>query len=182
MHYGIAANKRQKTRDMTGETVGNWTVVGRVGVNRCGAVVWELRCQCGATGRQTTGQLRFKNSHSCGCDRWTGAGAMPGKYWKSVLQKARMRGIEMQLTPDEAWAVYQSQDGKCALTGWGISFGNEMTASLDRIRSSEPYRVGNVQWVHKNVNWMKNRFSQERFIEVCHAVALKHPKPAQETA
>jgi hypothetical protein len=42
---------------------------------------------------------------------------------------------------------------------------------LDRIDSSKGYIVGNVQWVHKHVNVMKNIFSQEMFIFICNQVS-----------
>jgi hypothetical protein len=44
------------------------------------------------------------------------------------------------------------------------------TASLDRIDSSLGYVRGNVQWLHKDVNWMKNTLDQDRFIELCKAI------------
>jgi len=43
--------------------------------------------------------------------------------------------------------------------------------SLDRIDSSKGYIKGNVQWIHKDVNIMKNKFNQEYFIEMCKLVA-----------
>lgn len=52
----------------------------------------------------------------------------------------------------------------------------EGTASLDRIDSSRGYVEGNVQWVHKDVNFMKQALSQERFVELCTLVAEKARK------
>ena len=40
-------------------------------------------------------------------------------------------------------------------------------ASLDRIDSSKGYIEGNVQWVHQNINMMKNKFDNQYFIEMC---------------
>lgn len=45
------------------------------------------------------------------------------------------------------------------------------SASLDRIDSKKSYTVDNVQWVHKDVNWMKNKFDQDYFIEMCGRIA-----------
>lgn len=53
------------------------------------------------------------------------------------------------------------------------------TASLDRIDSARPYEPGNVQWVHKTINMMKQQFSQGVFIGWCHKVAQKHPQKRQ---
>lgn len=78
------------------------------------------------------------------------------------------------------WRLFLKQERKCALTDLLLTFEKqkrgEKTASLDRIDSSKGYVNGNVQWVHKDINWMKNRFSQERFIEMCKLVAKKYGK------
>ena len=48
------------------------------------------------------------------------------------------------------------------------------TASLDRIDSNKGYTKDNVQFVHKDINWMKQDFEQNKFIEYCKKVANKH--------
>ena len=45
------------------------------------------------------------------------------------------------------------------------------TASLDRIDSSKGYVPGNIQWVHKDVNWMKGSFTQEYFVNICKKIS-----------
>ena len=45
------------------------------------------------------------------------------------------------------------------------------TASLDRIDSSKGYVIGNVQWVHKDINIMKNKFDNQYFIDMCKKIA-----------
>lgn len=84
---------------------------------------------------------------------------------------AKDRGLVWDLTEEQMYANY---DGTCNLTGWsiGISY-TDKTASLDRIDSSKGYIVGNIQWVHKMVNMTKNVYSQDKFIEMCKAVADK---------
>lgn len=57
------------------------------------------------------------------------------------------------------------------MTGWDLNLDNKkFSLSLDRIDSKIAYVKSNVQWVHKDVNWMKNKFSVDRFKEVCFAV------------
>jgi archaellum component FlaC len=43
--------------------------------------------------------------------------------------------------------------------------------SLDRIDSKLGYIEGNVQWLHKDVNYMKQEYSQEYYIDICKKVA-----------
>jgi len=85
------------------------------------------------------------------------------------------------LTIEEAWAQHEAQGGKCALTGEALVFPKNCrdytgNASLDRIDSSLPYQVGNVQWVLKDINLMKRNFDQERFVKQCLKVAAHHLK------
>ncbi len=82
--------------------------------------------------------------------------------------------------------LFEAQNGVCALSGLPITLsvstdhnGNhtDANASVDRIDSSKGYIKGNVQWVHKYVNVLKNGFSQDEFVYLCHAVARTHANP-----
>lgn len=65
-------------------------------------------------------------------------------------------------------------DGFCSLTGWEIDMSyNNDTASLDRKDSSKGYTKDNIQWVHSMVNMSKNKYDQNKFIDMCIAVANK---------
>ena len=44
------------------------------------------------------------------------------------------------------------------------------TASLDRIDSKLGYTSNNIQWVHKDLNYMKSDLDQSVFIEWCRKV------------
>lgn len=59
------------------------------------------------------------------------------------------------------------------MTGVEIGFGESITASLDRIDNKLPYQIGNLQWVHKNVNIMKRNLTHEQFVGVCRLVVKK---------
>jgi hypothetical protein len=74
------------------------------------------------------------------------------------------------------WELYLQQNKKCALTGLHIEMklkdatthrGYRQIASLDRIDSNLGYKIGNVQWVHKDVNIMKNKFDLDYFLKMC---------------
>jgi hypothetical protein len=89
---------------------------------------------------------------------------------------AETRGIEWALSLDLLWEIFLRQKRVCALSGLPIgwaSVGQNHTASIDRIDSREGYVEGNVQLVHKDVNMMKQSFSQARFLELCCAVAIR---------
>ena len=106
-----------------------------------------------------------------------------GKYhsiphtWFSMKQKGGIsRGYQWDLTIEDIWSMYEKQEGVCALSGVPIGWaekGLTATASIDRIDSSEGYILENVQLVHKDINFMKQQFDQEYFINMCKAVADK---------
>lgn len=68
------------------------------------------------------------------------------------------------------------QHRKCNLSGVELEFDKTNSASLDRIDNTKGYTLENVQWVHKDINRMKNVFSQDYFIDMCHRIAATHPK------
>jgi hypothetical protein len=93
------------------------------------------------------------------------------RLYNRFQKLARVRGIEWRLSIDE---MYESYNGKCALTGWDVSIDYyRQTASLDRIDNSKGYLPDNTQWVHTMVNMCKNKYDQEVFIAMCKAVANK---------
>ena len=106
-----------------------------------------------------------------------------GKYhsipytWFSMKQKGGLsRGYAWDLTIEYIWNMYEEQEGVCALSGIPIGWADKgltATASIDRIDNSEGYIVGNVQLLHKDVNFMKQQFDQEYFINICKQIANK---------
>ena len=104
-------------------------------------------------------------------------------YYKGVLRKsfahkykigAETRGIDFTVSFEYLADLLIKQDFECALSGISLdAMRLNNNASLDRIDSYLGYIEGNVQWVTSEVNMMKQSYSQERFIEVCKAVADK---------
>jgi len=116
---------------------------------------------------------------SCGCKRaeicgdlhWEGFEDISGWYWSNVQNNAKKRKLPFDLTKEYVWDLFLKQDKKCVLSGEPICFNSNHwkdkkngTASLDRKDSSKGYIEGNVQWVHKDVNYMKQSMSDEEFI------------------
>jgi hypothetical protein len=86
-----------------------------------------------------------------------------------LIDRSSLRSIEFSVSLEEAWELFVNQNERCALSDLPIKFGlhNHQTASLDRIDSSLGYTLGNVQWVHKHINYMKWKLSEKEFIELC---------------
>jgi hypothetical protein len=111
---------------------------------------------------------------------WRGYGKISRTTFFFIQKGAETRGLEFRVTIQELWELYESQGGLCALTKQPISFGSyrydNITASLDRINSEYGYYIGNVQWVHKDINMMKLDYGQDEFIEWCRKVADANPR------
>lgn len=118
--------------------------------------------------------------NSCQCNKtlkraynYTGFEFLSGKYFNKVKTNALKRNLEFNITIDYIWEIFCVQKEKCKLTNLPIklmpNFNKKegQTASLDRIDSSKGYIPGNVQWVHKDVNLMKNKFNEDYFINIC---------------
>ena len=91
---------------------------------------------------------------------------------------AETRGIYWDITLDDVADLMEYQGGKCALTGWSIEFPDsghpqDAPASIDRVDSKQGYVSGNIQLLTKQVNMMKQAYTQDEFISVCKAVADK---------
>lgn len=184
-----------KHAGMVGKKYGMLTVleIKTKGENRCRKYARCL-CECGREKEARCDGLKTGKYVSCGChskNRWNmvceqnpafrGKGELRAAFFSAIKKSAKRRDIECSLLLEEAWDIFQQQNGRCALTGLEIHFGriyfaNETTASLDRIDSNKGYVLGNVQWVLKDINMLKGDYNNEYFIKLCNAVAAQHPR------
>ena len=171
-----------------GKVVGKYTVIKLVGRNKYGSRVWLCRCACGAEREFLTsylsgnGKRKATQCPDCLNRELELANRvvteLPDRFWSRLVAQALRRGVGVTLTQEEAAGLFQKQGCKCALSGEPLhftrlrtNFNRYTTASLDRIDPSKPYEMGNVQWVHKEINMMKGRLSQSDFIGWCRRIA-----------
>lgn len=141
--------------------------------------VWLCRCDCGKEKEVFEQNLKSGKSQSCGClisdMYWKGFGEITLSHWTRAQKNAHKRNIEFKISIEDAWDIYLQQNRICALSGENIYFGrlalDETTASFDRIDSFKGYIEGNVQWVHKDINKLKGKMSDENFIKWCKKVS-----------
>jgi hypothetical protein len=115
---------------------------------------------------------------------WKGYGELSFSYFGTLKRGAKKRNIAFNLTIEGCWQQFLKQNRRCALTNLPIQFFSfrdvcDGTASLDRIDSAQGYSKENVQWVHKDVNFMKQDFTQEDFINYCKLVAKNFSQKEQ---
>ncbi len=68
---------------------------------------------------------------------------------------------------DYLWGLYETQEGRCALTGVPLShtYGSMLAVSVDRIDSNQGYVRGNVQLVCSSANLAKKNYTQDEMLE-----------------
>lgn len=177
-----------KQVDLTGVRFGKLVVVKRLQASRDGSVLWDCQCDCGNSVQVNTRHLNRKKHYvrSCGCNQhkrgkdhpqWQGVGDISGHWWQQRIGrefKTNRDKLEVTITIEYIWDLFNQQQGRCALSGLELKIHNSPkvnTASLDRIDSSQGYTPGNVQWVHKIINMMKGTYDQQVFVDMCTAVS-----------
>lgn len=95
-------------------------------------------------------------------------------FFNKYKLSANNRGIVYDIDLEYVAWLAEFQNYKCFYSGLDLKFNGDfkdITASIDRIDSSFGYIENNVCWVHKDINMMKQQFSEERFIELCKLVS-----------
>ncbi len=125
----------------------------------------KYKCVCTTCGKISykIAEAIRKGAISCRCH----------SYFTNVKLNARERKFEFDLDEKYAWNLLNKQKHKCALSGKKIYFESlkNKNASLDRIDSNKGYTKDNVQWLHKDINYIKMDFDQDYFIELCSMVS-----------
>jgi hypothetical protein len=163
---------------------------------------FKVRCKCGKEHIVLISSLRTGaskmcrscSSKECMSDKFKATwnpqvyGGLGNTLYSSIKNRAKHRGIEFELSKEFMWELLEKQQFKCALSGLDIHLSTKLnksrtnpeysliTASLDRINSDKDYTEDNVQWIHKDINKMKNAFDQSYFIQICSLIHQVHGK------
>ena len=151
----------------------------------------KVECSCGYVGVRRedhvlSGRSKYCKKCASKCTAaehgmpppaFKGIGDLSGTFWHHIQRGAIKRSIEFNITMEYAWRVFLDQNKLCALSCVPITLSKhardgapcwkEITASLDRIDSEKGYVEGNVQWVHKEVNYIKRDLDQDVFVKWC---------------
>ena len=139
---------------------------------------WICRCDCG--NEVSILGLHLPNGHSTQCRKCKDIAhrkensALRCSFY-CAKSRAKRDGKIFTLKYSETEELFKQQNGKCAISGVELIVAKTIlehkkgcsTISLDRIDSSKGYEPGNVQWVHKVVNWMKHELSSSEFMTWC---------------
>jgi len=167
--------------DITGKKFGLLSVVSIIDKdNRISSnAFWKCRCDCGNESIVNGSKLRAGEIKSCGClskktnrnhPHWKGYEDISSSVFGRIKNCAKKRKILFNITIQQIWELFLKQNKTCVLTGLPLNFPSrnekfDGTASLDRIDSTRGYIDGNIQWVHKDVNFMKQQLSTHQLVE-----------------
>ena len=179
--------KKPKAGIETGKRFGKWVVVDVEDFTYIyrndGKVLerqYKCKCDCGTVKYIRTSHVTRGLSKQCDKCRLSSyyvnkVGCIPMNDIGRYKIGAQKRKLTWSVDPQYLYKLYEQQNRLCALSGKLIAFSEKgvgypgskdvSTASLDRIDSSKGYVVGNVQWVHKDVNKMKMDLSEESFFQ-----------------
>ena len=180
-------------KNMIGNRYGRLEVIKYLHNDNFQKAMWECWCDCGGKAIARTSDLTSGKIKSCGCYhsetsrenvkkshlkyprsyRFSGVGDISGWYLSSIKNRAFSKGLECSVSKEYLWNLYLKQNKKCNLTGLDIVFRKKkgpQTASLDRIDSLKGYTEDNVQWVHKDINNIKQDYSLIEFVNYCKLV------------
>lgn len=146
--------------------------------------MWLCECECGKIRLVDSYDLTHNKIVSCGCKNgeglYGGVGDLSGAYYHSCKRGAFCRNLEFSVSKEFLWNLFLQQNKKCALTGLDIQLQkhykldhHKQTASLDRIDSSKGYIEGNVQWVHRDINFLKGNRNEQYLYDICLKICNK---------
>jgi hypothetical protein len=169
-------------------------------VKHNGRLMYRTQCDCGRVDLKRKDWVisgRTTSCKSCASKRTAklhpppvtkkGYGELSGTHFLAIKNGALRRGFSFKLSPKFLWELYEQQEGLCALTGLSLHLDRSLkkqnvnwdviSASLDRKDSSKPYTEDNVQWVHKEINRLKNNYSLEELLYWSRLLLSKHGNP-----
>lgn len=177
LNIPVRSSGEALTTDLAGREIGHWRVTHEKSCRDGKHLRWKCVCGlCLKTYWVLARSLYSEASTKCEpCRRRLhrkGFEQLNGTHWRAILAAAKLRGIAVEISPEQAWRKFVEQDGRCVLSGLPITFGykSETTASLDRIDNGRGYVPGNCQWLHKDINRMKWAHGQDYFLTLCRAV------------
>lgn len=134
-----------------------------------------VKCHCGDIFKVLAQNVLNGSQKSCGCfkhkQQYRGIEELSGSYWNRVIKGARTRNIDFTINLEYVWKLFLKQERRCAISGVQLTMLSNWkeyaknaslhTASLDRINNKRGYVKGNVRWVHKDVNWLRHKYTKD---------------------
>lgn len=173
--FEISIRDRSQTKyHFVGEKVGELDILSEMGAKN-GSKRRQFICNC-SCGRKNIikdiNSLLKTNDVNCGNKSHHFVGLIRKVYFNIIKKGSLKRGITFNITIEYINSLFIKQNGRCVYSNIELTLPQcsytkglyQHTASLDRIDSSKGYIEGNVQWVHKDINFMKQELKNEVFL------------------
>lgn len=103
------------------------------------------------------------------------------KRCEVIRVRCKVSGVKFLLTPTILKQLWADQEGKCALTGFsmvlmGGGAASAYTCSVDRIKDSEGYILGNVRLICFAVNSFRGKMTDTEMFEFVTAMYKRRPR------
>jgi len=190
-----------RIKPVIGTRYNSYTVISElVGKSPDNKRTFMVRCGCGNENEVRASHLisgRSKSCKSCASKRtarnfpppvnFKGVGGLSKTHYSHIKHGAISRGKSFNVSIEHLWNLFEKQQGLCALTkvplvlkpsiknsnvNWDV-----ITASLDRIDNTVGYEEGNVWWVHKEMNRLKNNYSLNELLFWSSKLIATHGNP-----
>jgi len=179
-----------------GSTVGNWLVKSDFFI-KDNIQYHNCECICGINRDVRRWHLNNSKTKGCGCTnikgrfKYEGVGDLSKAYFTSFKFGRENKGkiFSNEITLEFLWNLFLKQNKKCALSGIDIILNPQwsaqnngkkkhlfQTASIDRIDSTKHYTIDNIQWVDKDINFMKGSLTTDKFLDLCKKVSNNERK------
>lgn len=176
--------------NLVGNKYGRLEVLERCYYEKWKRMVWKCKCDCGKVTYADANELKRKGhggKKSCGCYKKEilkkqseivkrGYKNIQGRFICAIEASAKYRNLECKITSKLLYKLWIKQKGKCALSGIKLTLpkncqDTNYNASIDRINSDLGYISYNIQWVHRQINFMKQDMTDDEFIKFCKKVS-----------
>jgi hypothetical protein len=146
-----------------------------------GRLIVNCKCiPCGKIFEEQFHNVYHGGRRSCGClvgakksksVRWKGFGEIGKSYFTSLKRGAKSRNLIFDISLEYMWELFLQQNRKCIMTGEVLKFSDSRiscngTASLDRKDPKIGYVKGNIQWIRKDINFMKQTKNDLEFLDI----------------
>lgn len=163
-----------------GKKFGKWTVISKETIRKNNLTHWLCRCDCGKEEYIALNNLMNGSTTQClncakkvaGEKRRKGIGLISGDFWSQFKAKVTRKNLPFDIRIEEAWAKFEEQEGRCALTNrkivlTGYPYVKEKTtAALSLLEPKLGYVSVNIVWLHKEIDKMKGNLSIYQLYDV----------------